>query len=213
MLSQFRALAKTPVAKVLLAVLAGSFLIWGIRDVFRNATASDTIIQAGPRAINAVRFKQMVQDELNQYDQQSGQTLTLQDALAHNIDRQIADNIAAEEAMAAYIQKIGIRPADKQIVAEIAKAPRFFNAVSGQFDRPAYEQFVQQIGMTDAEFEGVLRDELAQTQYISGMATGLRAPLLFSALQAAYDGEGRSFSAFVLPISAVPPPPSRPTPS
>ena len=206
MLSQFRALAKTPVAKVLLAVLAGSFLIWGIRDVFRNATASDTIIQAGPRAINAVRFKQMVQDELNQYDQQSGQTLTLQDALAHNIDRQIADNIAAEEAMAAYIQKIGIRPADKQIVAEIAKAPRFFNAVSGQFDRPAYEQFVQQIGMTDAEFEGVLRDELAQTQYISGMATGLRAPLLFSALQAAYDGEGRSFSAFVLPISAVPPP-------
>ena len=206
MLSQFRALAKTPVAKVLLAVLAASFLIWGIRDVFRNATAADTVIQVGPRTINAVRFKQMMQDELTQYAQQSGQTISLQDAVAHNIDHQIADNIAAQEAMAVYIQRIGIRPSDKQVVGEIAKAPRFFNAVSGQFDRQAYEAYVQQTGLSDTEFESLLRDDLAQTQFISGMATGLRAPLLFSALQAAYDGEGRTFSDFVLPVSAVPAP-------
>ena len=206
MLSQFRALAKTPVAKVLLAVLAASFLIWGIRDVFRNVTAADVVIQAGPRTINSARFKQMFQDELKQYSEQSGQTITLQDAVAHNIDRQVADGIAGEETLAAYIQKIGIRPSDKQIVGEIAKAPRFFNAVSGQFDRAGYEAFVQQLGMTDAEFENILRDELAQTQFISGMAGGLRAPLLFSALQAAYDGEGRDFMAFVLPPGAVAPP-------
>ena len=206
MLTQFRSLAKTTVAKLLLGVLAASFLIWGIRDVFRNGMASDTVITAGGRTITSARFRQMFQDELKQYGQQTGQTVTVQDAVSHNIDRQVADAIAADEALAAYIDRIGIRPGDKQIVAEIAKAPRFFNAVSGRFDRQGYEDFVRQLGMTDAEFEGLLRDQLAQTQFVSGVAAGLRAPLLFSALQAAYDGEGRSFSYFVLPPTAVPAP-------
>ena len=203
MLTQFRSFAKTPVAKGLLGVLAASFIIWGIRDVFRNGAASDAVITAGPRTVNAVRFRQMFQEELKQYSQQSGQTISVQDAVSHNIDRQVADAIASDEALAAYIDRSGIHPSDKQIVAEIAKAPRFFNAVSGKFDRQAYEAFVQQIGMTDAQFEGLLRDDLAQTQFVSGVAAGLRAPLLFSALQAAYDGEGRSFSYFVLPATAV----------
>ncbi len=206
MLTQFRSFAKTPVAKLLLAVLAGSFLIWGIRDVFRNGVASDAVITAGGRTVTSTRFRQMFQDELKQYGQQTGQTVTVQDAISHNIDRQVADAIAADEALAAFIDHIGIRPGDKQIVAEIAKAPRFFNAVSGRFDRQAYEAFVQQIGMTDTEFENLLRDQLAQTQFVSGIAAGLRAPLLFSALQAAYAGEGRSFGYFVLPATAVPAP-------
>ncbi len=203
MLSQFRALWKTPAAKVLIGLLMASFLIWGIRDVFRNATPGDAVVQAGPRTVTATRFRQMFQDQLKQYGQQSGQTITLQDALAHGLDRQVLDAVAADETLAAYIQKIGVRPSDKQVVGEIAKAPRFFNPVSGQFDRQAYEAFVQQAGYTDAEFEAILRDDLAQTQFVSGMATGLRAPLLFSGLQAAYDGEGRSFSYFILPPEAV----------
>ncbi len=203
MLSQFRALWKTPAAKVLIGLLMASFLVWGIRDVFRNGAPGDVVVQAGGRTITTARFKQMVQDQLKQYGQQSGQTITLQDALTHGLDRQVLDAVAADETLAAYIHKIGIRPSDKQVVAEIAKAPRFFNPVSGQFDRQAYEAFVQQAGYTDAEFETILRDDLAQTQFVSGMATGLRAPLLFSGLQAAYDGEGLNFDYFVLPPEAV----------
>ena len=210
MLAQFRTFYKTPAAKVLLGVLGVTLVFFGIRGglgaIGGGGVTGDAVITAGPRTITSARFRQMFQDELKQYGQQSGQTVTVQDAISHNIDRQVADAIAADEALAAYIDRIGIRPGDKQIVAEIAKAPRFFNAVSGRFDRQAYEAFVQQIGLTDAEFEGVLRDELAQTQFVSGVAAGLRAPLLFSALQAAYAGEGRTFDDFILPPTAVPAP-------
>ena len=210
MLSQFRTFYKTPAAKVLLGFVGVTLVFFGIRGglgaVGNGGLASDAVITAGGRTVTSDRFRQMFQDELKQYGQQTGQTVTVQDAVAHNIDRQVADAIASDEALAAYITRIGIRPSDKQIVAEIAKAPRFFNAVSGQFDKQAYEAFVRQIGLTDTQFEAVLSDELAQTQFVSGVATGLRAPLLFSALQAAYDGEGRSFSYFVLPPTAVPAP-------
>jgi peptidyl-prolyl cis-trans isomerase D len=206
MLSQFRALAKSPVAKVLIAVLVASFGLWGIRDVFRGISTGDSVVQAGSRSVSAPRFRQMFMDELKQYNQQSGQNITVQDAVAHNLDRQVADGIAADEAFAEFLRRSGVIPSDKLVVDEIRKAPRFFNAVSGKFDRQSYEQFVQQIGMSDAEFEAVLRDQLAQTQFVSGMAAGMRAPLLYSALQAAYVGEGRTFSYLVLGPNAVPAP-------
>ena len=108
--------------------------------------------------------------------------------------------------MAAYLARIGVRPSDSQVLGEISKAPRFYNPVTGVFDRDAYKTFVQGLGLTESEFENILRDQVAQTQFISAVATGLRAPLLFSALQAAYDNEGRSFSDFVLPPTSVPAP-------
>ncbi|WP_158915304.1 peptidylprolyl isomerase [Caulobacter sp. S45] len=204
MLSQFRALAKSPVAKVLIFLVMASVLAtFALRGV-NSVVQGDNVIQAGSRSVSSARFKQMFDDELKQYNQQSGQTITAQDALAHGVDRQVADSIAADEAFAEFLTRSGVRPSDKLIVDEIRKAPRFFNAVSGRFDRQAYEQFVQQIGMTDAEFEGVLRDQLAQTQFVSGVAAGMRAPLLYSALQAAYTAEGRTFSYFVLGPNAVP---------
>ena len=206
MLSSFRTFYKTPAAKLLLGVLGVSFVIWGVRGAVAGGGLSDAVIRAGGRTVSAARFRQMFQDELQQYNQQSGQTLSVPDALQHNVDRQVADGIAGEESMAALLQRIGIRPSDQQIVGEISKAPRFFSPVTGAFDKDAYKQFVQGLGLTEQQFEDILRDQLAQTQLVSGIATGLRAPLLLPALQAAFEGEGRSFSYFVLPPSAVPAP-------
>jgi peptidyl-prolyl cis-trans isomerase D len=209
MLSWFRALVKSPISKVLIGLLIVSFGFWGIRDVLHYGASGDAVITAGSRTVSTARFKQLFQQELAQLSQQNGgQPISAQDALAHNLDRQIADALAADESMAAYITRIGVRPSDKQIGDEIAKAPRFFNPVTGKFDKAQYEQFVQGIGMRDTEFEATLRDELAQTQYVSGLAAGLRAPLVFPALTAAYDGEGRTFDYITLPATSVPLPPA-----
>ncbi len=115
--------------------------------------------------------------------------------------------MASDEAFSEYLRRTGVRPADQLVVDEIRKAPRFFNPVSGAFDRQAYEQFVQQqLGMTDAQFEALLRDELGQSQFVSGVAAAMHAPRIYDALVAASLGEGRTFSYFVLPPTAVPPP-------
>ncbi len=208
MLATFRALAKSPLVIGLLVILVASFLLWSIRDVFRyTGGGGDAVIQAGSRSIGAARFRQMFDDELKSAGQQTGQTVSAQDAIRNNLDREVADALASEEAFAELIRRSGVRPSDKLVVDEIRKAPRFFNPVSGAFDRQAYEQFVQQVGMSDAEFEAILRDELAQAQFVSGVAAGLRPPRLYDALVAAAQGDGRTFAYFTLPITAVPPPP------
>ena len=209
MLAQLRAMVKSPIITALLALLLASFLLWGIRDVFRFAGpgGGDAVVQAGSRSISPARFQQMFQDELKSYAQQTGQTISPQDAVRAGLDRQIVDAIALDESFAEYLRRTGVRPGDKLVVDEIRKAPRFFNPVSGMFDKRAYEMFVQQqLGMSDAQFEGLLRDQLAQGQFVAGVAAGLQAPRLYDALVAASQDEGRTFGYFLLPQSAVPAP-------
>jgi peptidyl-prolyl cis-trans isomerase D len=207
MLAQLRSLAKSPIVVVLLGLLMLSFLLWGVRDVFNNLSAGDAVIQAGGRTIGEGRFRQLFEDEIKSYGQQTGQQISLPDAVKAGFDHQVADALATDEAFAAYLSRSGLRPSDALVVDEIRKAPRFFNPVSGVFDKDAYMKFVtQQLNMTPPEFENLLRTELAQAQFMSGVSAGLHAPRLYDALVAAVGLEGRTFSYFVLPPTAVPPP-------
>jgi peptidyl-prolyl cis-trans isomerase D len=207
MLAQLRSLAKSPLVIALLGVLMLSFLVWGVRDVFTNLNAGDAVIQAGGRTIGEARFRQIFEDELKSYSQQTGQQISLPDAVKADLDRQVADGLATDEAFAAFLSRTGLRPSDALVVDEIRKAPRFFNPVSGAFDKDAYMKFVtQQLNMTPQTFENLLRTELAQAHFMSGITAGLRAPRLYDALVAAVELEGRTFSFFVVPPTAVPAP-------
>jgi peptidyl-prolyl cis-trans isomerase D len=206
MLAKLRSFAKSPLVVVLMGVLMLSFL-WGARDVFMNLGSGDAVIQAGGRTIGEARFRQMFEDELKSYSQQTGQQISIPDALKAGFDRQVADAIGTDEAFAAELSSMGLRPSDALVVDEIRKAPRFFNPVSGVFDKDAYLKFVtQQLNMTAPQFESLLRSELAQTEFVSGVAGGMRAPRLYDAVVAAVELEGRTFSYFVIPPTAVPPP-------
>jgi len=206
MLAQLRSLAKSPIMIVLLGIVMLSFL-WGARDVFLNLGSGDAVVQAGGRTIGEARFRQMFEDQLKTYTQQTGQQISLPDAVKAGFDRQFSDALATDESLAAYLTRSGLRPSDSLVVDEIRKAPRFFNPVSGLFDKAAYMKFVtQQLNMTPPEFESLLRTELAQAQFVSGLSGGLHAPRLYDALVAAVEMEGRTFSYFVVPPTAVPPP-------
>jgi peptidyl-prolyl cis-trans isomerase D len=205
MLSKFRVLAKSPIFIGLAGILVASFLLWSIRDVFRFTVSGDTVIQAGSRKIDSARFRQIFNDELRSYGQQNGQVISVQDAIKNGLDRQVADALASDESFAEYLRRAGLHPSDKLVIDEIRKAPRFFNPVSGVFDRQSYKQFVQQLGMTDTQFESLLRDELAQSQFVAGVAAAMHAPRIYDALVSASQNEGRTFAYFVLPVTAVPP--------
>jgi peptidyl-prolyl cis-trans isomerase D len=206
MLAKLRSFAKSPLVIVLMGLLMLSFL-WGARDVFANLGSGDAVIQAGGRTIGEARFRQMLEDQLKTYTQQTGQQVSLPDAVKAGFDHQFADALATDEAFAAELSRMGLRPSDALVVDEIRKAPRFFNPVSGVFDKDAYLKFVtQQLNMTAPQFENLLRSELAQTQLVSGLSAGLHAPRLYDAIVAAVELEGRTFSYFVIPATAVPPP-------
>jgi peptidyl-prolyl cis-trans isomerase D len=207
MMAQIRAFAKSPFATALLGLLMVAFIIFGIRGVATNVGAPDEVLKAGGRpAINAAAFKERFNFFKTQVEQQNQQPISVQDAVAHDLDRRVLDKLAFSESFADMEQRMGIRPADQLIVDKLRTIPKFFNPISGQFDKDAYNQFLAQNNMTAAQAEGELRDEIGERQFVSGMAAGLRSPLAYSAMQAAYLKEGRSFQWFVVGPQILGPP-------
>jgi peptidyl-prolyl cis-trans isomerase D len=204
MLAQFRAFAKSPVATVLIALLLVSFAVWGVRDVFSHPGAKDAVIQAGSRSINSARFKSMFDRYRKSLEAQNqGQPISVAEAVSAGLDTRILDEVATDESLSAYLTRIGLRPSDELTVEVLRKQPRFFDPVSGRFDKKAYAAFLQENGVSAEEVEGELRDQAAQQHYITGMAAGTGAPRAYAALQAVYLAERRSFDYLALPPQSV----------
>ena len=211
MLAQIRAFAKSPFANVLLAIVLVSFVVFGIKGVGTSVGVQDEVIKAGSRpAVTSAAFKDRFLFFKQQLEQQNQQQISVPDAIKHDLDRRIADELAISEAFAEMLKRLGLRPSDQLIVDKLRTIPRFFNQITGQFDKKAYGQFLQQNNMTATQAEGELRDEIGERQFVSGMAAGLRSPLIYGAVQAAYLTEARDFESFVV-SPAILGPPIKPT--
>ena len=102
----FRNAGKSWVAKILLMLLAGSFGVWGIQDIFGgfNATALATV---GDQEISSQQYSNSYRQAMQNLAQQTGQNLTAEDARSMGIDRSILNNLiqsAAIDAQAANLK-------------------------------------------------------------------------------------------------------------
>ena len=205
MLSTIRAFAKSWVAKVLLSLLILSFVFFGIRDVF-HGRITDAVVTAGSRQISSADFKRIFNNYKAQKEQQVGQPISVQDAVAGGLDIGVLQEAAANEALSELLRRIGLQPAANLIVDMLRKQPAFFDPVSGRFDKEAYERKLAENQLTPAQFEAGMRDDIAAQHLQTGLAAGLKAPHVFGALIAGYELEQRSLSYFVVDPSKVPQP-------
>jgi peptidyl-prolyl cis-trans isomerase D len=203
MMSAIRSFAKSWVAAVLIGLLIVSFAVFGINDVFQG-NAGDQVIKAGSRVVTSLDFRREYDTYRKRLEQQAGQPVTPEMASANGIDRQVLNGLATREAFAEMLSKMGLRPSDKLLVAEIQKIPAFFDPISGRFDRRTFEQRLGENGLTPEDFDRILRDEMAAQHWGSGVGEGLRAPRAYGALAAIYGLESRDVSVFSVTPASVP---------
>lgn len=201
MLSFFRSMAKSKVLGVLLGLplLAGLLTIGNVRTGLTGLfTPKDSVIQAGSRTYTADDFKREFEAYRRQMQQQ-GQQITPDDAVAQGLDQQMLQAFAERESMAAVLQKLGISPSSELVFTkQIAPIQAFRDPVTGKFDSKTYLAVLNQNQLTPDVFEKSQRDELAYTQFMTGVAAGLKPPRLYGALVGAYMYENRNLSLFGL---------------
>ena len=207
MLAAIRVFAKSWVAAVLMGVLIVSFALWGIRDVF-HGKITDAVITAGSRTVSSADFKREFDRTKTQYEQQAGQPISNEVAAANGLDKQILEGLATREAFAELLRKIGLAPSDKLVVGEIQKIPAFFDPVSGRFDKASYQKRLNDNGMSVPVFERMVRDDLAEQNFGTGLVAGLVTPRAYTAMAALYGLESRDIAVMQLAPQNV----AQPTP-
>jgi peptidyl-prolyl cis-trans isomerase D len=155
-------------------VLAGSFAIWGINDIFRGFGRS-TLAKIGNTEITIEQFRQAYDDRLQQISRQIGHPLTAREANALGLDRQVLGGMIAQAGLDQRAQQMGLGISDADVARQITTDPRFQTA-NGQFDRSKFELILRNMGYSEQRFIAEQRQEILRNQLLGSLTADMSPP-------------------------------------
>jgi len=159
---------------VVMGVLALSFAIWGINDIFRGFGRS-TLAKIGGTEIPIEQFRQVYNDRLQQLSRQIGHPLPPEQARAMGLDRQVLGQMVAEAGLDQRAQQMRLGISDDEIVRRITQDPTF-QGPAGKFDRMRFEQLLRNAGYSEQRFISEQRHVMLRRQLADSLTSSLPVP-------------------------------------
>src|SRR6195952_934228 len=166
-------LGKTIMATVM-GVLIISFGVWGIADIFKGFGQS-TLAKIGPTEISTEQSRQPYPERLQQIGRQFGRPLTMDQARAFGLDRQVLQQVIAEAAFDDNARQLGLGQSDAQTMRMITSDPNF-KGVSGNFDPARFQATIRQVGYTEQRYIADQRRVSLRRQIANTITAGLEPP-------------------------------------
>ena len=206
MLSFFRRVSKSKIgtgvmAFVLVAILAG----FAVADL-SNFGSGKIGFGMSSGALATVGDQEVTEREMSDALQRR-----LQDARQQRPDADYAsiigdfgpllDALLDQRTLMAFADKYGFPLSKRLIDAEIAQLPNT-KGLNGQFSAQAYQQFLNQQRLTDAEVRQILKGGLLQRLLLTPIATNARIPVGMATPYASLLLEAREGEAAIVPADA-----------
>ena len=156
-----------------MVLLAASFAVWGINDIFRGFGRS-TLAKIGGTEIPIEQFRQLYNERLQQIGRQFGRALTPEQANAFGLDRQVLSDMIAEAGLDQQARKMGLGLSDADVVRRITGNSAF--QTKGQFDRATFERFLREVGYSEQRFFNEQRRIMLRRQIINSLTGDLPVP-------------------------------------
>jgi peptidyl-prolyl cis-trans isomerase D len=182
-------LGKTIMA-VVMGVLIISFGVWGIADIFRGFGQS-TLATIGRTEISVNDFRQLYTEKLQQIGRQFGRPLTMDQARAFGLDRQVLQQTIAEAALDEEARRMGLGQSDAETMRMIFSDPNF-KGVGGAFDPARFQATIRQFGFTEQRYVADQRRVSLRRQIAGTISAGLEPPKVLIEALSRFQNEQRS---------------------
>jgi peptidyl-prolyl cis-trans isomerase D len=149
---------------VILGLIAISFAIWGVGDIFRGFGQS-TVAKVGSTEIRVEQFRQTYLDRLQQLSRRVGRPITPDQARAFGLDRQLLAQTIAETVLDERARTLGLALSDAELARRVTE-DETFRGMSGSFDRMRFDQIIRQAGLTEGRFLAEQRKTAIRQQLI-----------------------------------------------
>jgi peptidyl-prolyl cis-trans isomerase D len=179
-----------------MTLLAGSFAIWGINDIF-HGFGRTTLAKIGDAEIPIDSFKQNYQDRLQQIGRELGRPLPADRANALGLDRQVLSEMIAQAGLDQRVRQMGLGLSDADIARRITSDPKL-QTVNGQFDRAKFELILRNIGYSEQRFVTEQRRETLRRQILDSLSADLSAPKAWLEALNQFENQQRSIEYVAL---------------
>lgn len=184
MLEYLRNASEKPIAKILISVLAFSFVGWGVAEwIFGGVTGDNTLLNVGDAEISAQQFNAEKSRELAMLSREQQRDIYTDVGTQNAFAQQVMTKIATQQMVQNRASDLGFVVSDKRIAREIRDYPEF--QVNGQFSTLAFDRVLNNSGYTEAQFADVLRSRVLRSMVLGAMSASVPVPDF--AVRAAYD--------------------------
>lgn len=164
----------------------------------------------GDRVISVNDYARTLKREIDAFSAQIGQPVGFAQAQSLGIDRTVLAQLVSSATLEAQARQIGLSVGDAQVYEKVISASAF-QGVDGKFNRDAYSQFLKSQGLSEAEFEQILRDEASRTILQGAVLGGVVAPDALLDRMTGWVAETRSFTLAELLAADLTEPTATPT--
>jgi peptidyl-prolyl cis-trans isomerase D len=177
-------------------LIAISFAIWGIGDVFRGFGRSG-LARIGGTEISIEQFRSLYSERLQQLGRQLGRPITLDQARQMGLDQQLVGQLIGEATLDERVKALRLGISDAEMSRRITTNPEF-QGPTGQFDRTLFEMRLRQNQTTERRFIDEQRRLMLRRQLAGTVLSGTQLPK--AAMEAAerYANEQRSVEYVLL---------------
>jgi peptidyl-prolyl cis-trans isomerase D len=155
-------------------------------------------------------YARALRSQVDAFSQQFGQKISVQQALAFGVDKQVIQSVLARAALDNEAHRLGLSVGDEAVRAEVMKMDGF-KGVNGEFDRDTYREALKRNRLTEAEFETNLRRDISRSLLQGAIGGGFAAPKPITDTLYAWVAERRGFSVLRLTEADLTAPVADPT--
>ncbi|MBU6473065.1 MAG: SurA N-terminal domain-containing protein, partial [Alphaproteobacteria bacterium] len=124
MLQSMRKFANSWVASIFMGLLALSFGVWGIADIFTGSTDT-TVASVGRVKISQNEFQNEYQNLVRSQSARTGVQITPEQAQAMGLGQETLQRLINRTAIGNESDRLGLTASDKQVAEQIQSIPAF----------------------------------------------------------------------------------------
>ncbi|MCV2892164.1 peptidylprolyl isomerase [Lentibacter sp. XHP0401] len=152
-----------------------------------------TVGAVGDKPITTQSYSRALQQMLQSQSSASGGTLSFAEAQAQQLDRIVLSQLIASRSLDYETARIGLSVGDDRLARQIVTTDAF-QGIDGTFNREDYRFRLQQIGLTEAEYETIVREEMARGIVQSAMFSNIEPTPVYADTIINFLGEERDFT-------------------
>ncbi len=147
----------------------------------------------GDKQISVLRYQRALSEQLQAFGAQVGSPIGFQQAQALGLDQAVLAQLVTRRTLDNEASALGISVGDSRVRDEVLRVPAF-QGLSGDFDREAYRFALSQSGLSEAEYETSIREDIARTLLQGAVVGGVPAPQAYAEALSQFVGEARAIT-------------------
>lgn len=179
MLEYLRNASEKPIAKVLITILAFSFIGWGVAEwIFGNVMGDTTLVRVGPEKISVQQYNMERSRELATMSRDEMRNIYVDPVAAQKFQNDIISKITTQTMVENRGRNMGFIVSDHRIAREIREYPEFQE--NGQFSTLKFDTTLRNSGYSEAEFAEILRSGVLRSMVLGAMSAPIHVPTFAS---------------------------------